>query len=720
MRIILSILIFTACIIALFALPVRFRKKLQRRIDNAISQSVYRQLSFLMVATGLAFGILLLFIRFIHGSLLLDVSDWLLAFINRGSSFASDGGFDGSEKTWAIIMGVVGIIFLGGTLISVISNIIERRVEMVKNGKVHYYFKNQIIIIGYDRMSIGLICQFAKDERYHNSDIVLQTTQEVPKVRHELFAKLESKIEKKVTIVSGNRTSVEDLERLHPELCKEIFILGEKDEHDNDALDVECIKKIHAILTKKSVSRIVRCNVLFENQTTFTVFQRQDIDHLKDRIDFVPFNYYEMWAQKVFVEGEYESLEKSGIAGKIKYTPLDRGGIDAESDKKVHLVVIGMSGMGVAMGIQAAHLCHFPNFVTKGIKTRITFIDENADREMNFLRGRYRHLFKEVDIYYQDYSDAGARKLEGANARKHEGAKARTNEENKNSQFLCTSLEDLHSQFSILNSQLNSFTDIEFEFIKARVENLAIQDYLSGLSSDSNTSLTVAICFSHPPQALATGLYLPDKLYYNNIPVLVWQETPYTTLDMLTKDGKYKNVKPFGMLENWYDLCRADDRIPMMVNYVYGKGVPETFPEEEIVAMWHNLLTAHKWSNRYYADSIKFKIRSFREFNPDEPLTDEQIALMSRVEHNRWNIEKLLMGYRPTTPLEKEAITKDLSKKTKFKKDLFAHNDICAYEDLQVDENGVCASEYDKRISAALPLIIRNDKRLSEYVRKRN
>ena len=142
MRIILSILAVIACIVVVFALPARFRKKLQRRIDNAISQSVYKQLSFLMIATGLAFGILLFFIRFIHGSLLLDVSDWLLAFINRGSSFTNDGGLDGSEKTWAIIMGVVGIIFLSGTLISIIGNIIERRVEMVKNGKIHYYFKN--------------------------------------------------------------------------------------------------------------------------------------------------------------------------------------------------------------------------------------------------------------------------------------------------------------------------------------------------------------------------------------------------------------------------------------------------------------------------------------------------------------------------------------------------------------------------------------------------
>jgi hypothetical protein len=480
---------------------------------------------------------------------------------------------------------------------------------------------------------------------------------------------------------------MEDLERLHIHLCKEIFILGANGDSSNDALNVECIKKIHAILARKSAAGLIRCNTLFEHQTTFTVFRRQDIERLKDRIDFVPFNYYEMWAQKVFVDGEYESPAKDGMSGQIAYTPLDREGIKAESNRKVHLVVIGMSKMGNTMGMQAAYLCHFPNFVTKGIKTRITFIDENADVEMNFIRRRYRHLFNEVDVYYREgdmmSGDMSKHKAKRINARK---------------------VKEI-------------FTDIEFEFIKAGVEYPAIQDYLSGLSCNSRICLTVAVCFSSPPQALETGLYLPDALYDNNIPIFVWQDTPYCTFDMLITDRKYKNVKPFGMPENSYNLSKADDRIPMMINYVYGKGIPDGFDEKEIVAMWRNLRTAHKWSNRYHADSLKFKIRSFRHFLPDKPLNEAQIDLMARTEHNRWNMEKLLMGYRATTPLEKEAIAKDLSMKNELKTNHFAHNDICDYDVLQVDETGFNASEYDRRISAALPLIIGSDKRLQEYVR---
>jgi len=690
MHLILSLITLLAFFIALFALPARFRKKIQRLIDNAISQSVFKQLSFLAIASGLAFGLLLLFMLVIHGALKFNIMDLLIAFINHGSSFSIEA-LNGSDKTWAIILGVVGIFFMSGTLISIIGNIIERRVDKVKSGKAYYYFKNHIVIIGYERMSIGLIRQFAKDKQYKDCEIVMQTTQEAPKVRHELFSRLDSKIERKVTIISGSRTSVEDLERLQIDRCKEVFILGENDEYDNDSLDVECIKKIHHILSEKSTGKIVRCNVLFECQSTFALFQRRDIDRLKDRIDFVPFNYNEMWAQKVFVEGDYESPEKSELTGKIEYTPLDREGIHADSDKKVQLVVMGMSGMGVALGVQAAHLCHFPNFVTKGIKTRITFIDENADVEMNYMRGRYRNLFDEVDVFYREVNRSD---MMNSNMMKNEAVKISPRAAKK------------------------TFTDIEFEFIKARVEYPAIQDYLSTLSCNSNIYLTLAVCFSFPPNAIAAGLYLPDEIYDNDIPVLVRQEIPYFTLDVLTKEGKYKNVKPFGMLENCYDLYKAEDRVPMMVNYVYCNGIPEQFPKDEIETIWRGLLTAHKWSNRYFADSIKFKIRSFKIFDTDVPFSDEQIELMSMVEHNRWNMEKLLMGYRTTTPLEKEVIAKDLSKKSIFKKNLFAHNDIVPFEELQIDASGTNAQEYDRRITSSLPLIIKSDKRLREYIRK--
>ena len=70
---------------------------------------------------------------------------------------------------------------------------------------------------------------------------------------------------------------------------------------------------------------------------------------------------------------------------------------------------------------------------------------------------------------------------------------------------------------------------------------------------------------------------------------------------------------------------------------------------------WQNLSQAHKWSNLYHALTWKIKSRSFN-FDLSIGVADEQAVVLSEVEHNRWNMEKLLSiplsGSRPkATPL---------------------------------------------------------------------
>ena len=61
------------------------------------------------------------------------------------------------------------------------------------------------------------------------------------------------------------------------------------------------------------------------------------------------------------------------------------------------------------------------------------------------------------------------------------------------------------------------------------------------------------------------------------------------------------------------------------------------------------------WSNIYQINTIEFKMRSLGlDFSKlDNPEIKE---LFAKVEHNRWNIEKLLMGYKP---LEDHILNKD-------------------------------------------------------------
>ncbi|MDR2120370.1 MAG: hypothetical protein LBP64_05795 [Tannerella sp.] len=623
---------------------------------------------------------------FIHGADALELSiyDSIFAFINPGSSFVNIT--EGAGKIWAIIIGICGMILLGGFLISIFSNILARRVEKVRYGQVYYDFENHVVIIGYDSMVIDLVMQ------HPSVEIVLQTLRKAPEVRHELFSKLTSGIEKNVTIVSGNRDATEDLEKLCIHKAKVLYILGEKGEQDRDSINIESLKKINKILLNTQAGANKPCFVLIENQSTYAVLQQQDVNGLrvertmkngmKETLSypaFHPFNIPELWAQKLFADCKYEHKENEKESE--NYLPLDRTGICYDSDNTVHLVILGMSKMGVALGIQASHLCHFPNFIRDNrLKTRITFVDENADREMYFLKGRYRYLFHETDCAYEDTEQP----------------------------------EKSHD-----NKQRPKFTDIEWRFVKGRVERPEVRERLTAYSNEKHTLLTVAVCFGSPAAAIACGLYLPDEIYQSGAQILVRQDTHHSILSMLGSTGKYGNVKPFGMTDLCPDLSRNSDRLPMIVNYVYDYyyhhlEIPDSVPPMvEMEKLWEKLKTAKKWSNRYNANMLAVKQRAFG-LCPGEPPEDRTVELLAEVEHNRWNIEELLLGYRPTTPEEKKEIGSNYTWKEKMKKD-FVHNDICPYHaipDMDTEPEKANGNKikntrsYDICLSKAIPMIL--------------
>ena len=55
--------------------------------------------------------------------------------------------------------------------------------------------------------------------------------------------------------------------------------------------------------------------------------------------------------------------------------------------------------------------------------------------------------------------------------------------------------------------------------------------------------------------------------------------------------------------------------------------------------------------------------------------------MIAEVEHNRWNIEQLMHGYRPTTPSEHQEVLKNPSLKKAYKQ-RFIHDDIRHYGEL--------------------------------------
>ena len=361
-----------------------------------------------------------------------------------------------------------------------------------------------------------------------------------------------------------------------------------------------------------------------------------------------------MWAEKVLVWSGYNSHSDDRTS--IVYTPLDGEGIDYESDRYVHLVVVGMTCMGIALAMKAAHIAHYPNFVRDSrLKTRITFIDLNADTEFDMLRGRYSALFEQCDYRVVDTLDSSR------------------SYENKGT----------------------GLTDIEFEFVKGAVESRPVQQLLEKWASPDNQSLlTIAICFESSQKSIATALYMPQGVYGKVLSILVRQNVSHLIVELVRNSLKYKDLRAFGMLDEEHIVDNDILRFAKRVNFVYyatrlNDISWKLLDDEKAEELWKNLFTVHRWSNIYNALSIPTKLRSFGAEEPADLWNDSVlIERMARVEHNRWVMERLIQGYRPTT-IEEESLLNaagDWEKRRKIRKKLirvlFVHDCLKPYDAL--------------------------------------
>jgi hypothetical protein len=152
----------------------------------------------------------------------------------------------------------------------------------------------------------------------------------------------------------------------------------------------------------------------------------------------------------------------------------------------------------------------------------------------------------------------------------------------------------------------------------------------------------------------------------------------------------------------------------MMIKYTYDNTSNEkfvkVFPEDEIRRNWienwraADIVSALKASCRYAANFIPVKQRSLGIKEGIE-LNVQQINLAARMEHNRWVVEKLLLGFRAPTPDEAAGITKE--KKREYFKTRFIHEDIKGYQELGEDDKNINVKIYDINISNALPFMIK-------------
>lgn len=700
-------------------------------------------------------------------------------------------------RGWVAIIAISGVIFLNGILISILTNWFDKRREHWLRGEIRYprFFlkKNKFaIVIGANEIVSSVIKNLLSHKtdgeinfkcEGNNEYVILQTCKEAVDVREELSSHLTEEDLKRVIIYNAQRDSKAELAELFIENATEIYILGEstlKDQGEtyHDALNMKCVNMIADYLdhinnknrTDKNEIHKKVCKVMFEYQTTYSIFQYSDMpENVSDNIVFIPFNCYETWAQRVMVEGVFDNREHKDCSGNndetrtsnsgirpdfIEYTPLDGKGISCDSDEYVHFVVVGMSKIGVAMGVQAMFQAHYLNF--RKARSRITFIDTNVDKEMNFFKGRYVNFFGLVKNKYFDANNCTSDMLIPNNG-------------------WTDPAEQPDYKWTHLSKDGKNFIDLEIEFVKGEIESNGVREYLRNIAKEEKSKLTIAVCLTQTHKAIAASLYLPVEIYKKVQEIWVYQREASDILTNLSgakrNDRRYKKLRPFGMMYGEYMRDRSLYLKSIMANGAYKDydslkkiNVIDKNTYKDLRMDWKKLSIANKWSNKFFVDTIYQKIRGIapelfhgeniagayknKLFNDGadkniEPTLTEALRkyeiILGQCEHNRWTVQQLLMefspcgkhddeiccmlndAYRQTYLKKKEYDEKSLPNNIKIAfnkaKDDFmskkeslkesedrVHPNICGYSHL--DEVDFGAKQFDINMNNAIPVIL--------------
>ena len=641
----------------------------------------------------------------------------------------------------AAIISIFGMFLLNGLLVSSIIGWIDRRKEKWLKGEIKYdkFLKKyaHYVIIGGNDMVAGIVKQLfvtidgQKD--LLKTYILIQTSRDVENFRRELFSDLTEDQQKRVIIYYGSRTSKEDIASLMLENAKEVYILGEDTRTDDiesyhDTMNMAClklvsdqVKDVAAFQNVNEDNRLV-CRVMFEYQSTFNIFQVTDIDG--DKIKFLPFNYYEMWAQQVLV---CQELGKD--VTKYTYLPLEGvDGIKSNDNSFVHFVVVGMSRMGLAMAIEVAHLAHYTNFETNKKRTRITFIDSAMDQEKYFFMGRFKEMF--ALARHRDVSEATP------------GIYGNT----ENYPWADPFNKDKYNPLYIGDYLGEDFVDVEWEFVNGSIENPNVQKYLVDAASNPDAKLTIAVCLPENSRAIAAAAYLPDKVYSSEqtLQVLVYQRMNEELLRQINENKRYHGkLKAFGMNKGGYNasLIELSEYIEKEINDAYYKFKNEQKVKKQNCPFYkikENVANADAssdpkngesanntndeptkekpksakwWSNKYNIYTMWTKFRcmdadSESIKNKDFVFGVKDLENLGKMEHNRWVVEQLLLRYRPLTQTQQEkakivCLCSSDKEKGRLKSDEYAHLDICS--NAKLDKLDYNVSKLDQALIQVLP-----------------
>lgn len=458
------------------------------------------------------------------------------------------------------------------------------------------------------------------------------------------------------------------------------MLIADKDRNDNEVVR-KLVNEAEKYSLEEHKNERLECYLMLSNMTSLWLMQTTGISSdLYHKVDVFATTPEDFMAKSIFVK--LPNIQSP-------YPALDRKPIDINSEATIHLVIFGKNDLAEALAINAALVAHYPNYCRDHhLRTRISIVADDIFSWRDLLVQRYQHLFD--NSYYRTIN----LEEEIPKCLYHQPMYGKTRED---------------------------FVDVEWEFVNGNLRNDALRMKLEEWSESERQQLTVAICLEDQQRNFIEAFTLPEVLYKNQIPVLCYTEES-DMMDLMRNDDRYQSVFPFGSYICQMEILASLKQLAKRVNYVYNycfslpQNVPISSPsvidERKLDNQWAQVGSLPKqYSNIFNAMTIGSKMHSLGHGQEDwqryYALSKQEIEIMTEVEHNRWNIEELILGYRPVTDEEQKMIENDISLKKKFRGNKI-HYDIRAFHDLRPDAIGKQVYVYDLALTQGIPLIVKS------------
>ena len=546
----------------------------------------------------------------------------------------------------------IGTIFITGLLIAIITNYLRSLGESYRKGMLdRYNWNNHVLFLGYDELMIGTLQNMCKT----GMQVVVAVPENVELVRSKIMANLTEVENSQVEVILCNKTDSDDLcKKACVDKVAYLFFIGQPDDPTHDASNLKSLDVAAEILGNDTN---VISYIYIRNRASLSLVQRQGFvgeDAMKLRKIVNPFNFYENIAGKLIA-----GFESGKTLMNIDYHD-EKKNLAVCPDAKAHLVILGMTEVGMALAREVLMVAHYPKR-----RVTITLVDEKAREEMFFFRGRYKELFKNCNYTFEDYDDK--------------------------------------EKDPDPSSGDKTLLDVDFEFVQASVAHPKLMKQIETWNKDDKQILTLVICTADSPKNMATALYLPRTLMEGEsaIPVWVYQQGD-DSLKEFSGHEFYNNVHIFSAKEysgiDLHDSLEKTWALEVAAAYSRSSGSDSSLK-------WDEMSHYDRWSSLYNVRSVITKLRGlgYELKKEDNKVTlwnfaekektkcsyldfdSDTIYKIAETEHIRWMTDTFAKGFRKTTEKEQEEIKKDKSLKNKYKKDCFAHNDLRPYAELDED-----------------------------------